>query len=83
MLLVKMILEILTYPSIPAQKAVMKMIGLNLGPTRLPLRQLTEEEHLQLFGKVEEIGFFKALKPKKSGRSFDFTRDSYIRNGIE
>jgi N-acetylneuraminate lyase len=43
---------------IPAGKAIMKMIGLDCGPIRPPLKSLTEEQCSALRAKLEEIGFF-------------------------
>ncbi len=62
-LLVSMVRAFLGYPQIPAQKAIMKMIGLDLGPCRLPLeRGLSEEQYDELFVSLEKINFFKQLK---------------------
>jgi len=42
-----------------AAKAVMKMRGVDCGPVRMPLRDLTPQQYASLEGKLEEIGFFE------------------------
>ena len=39
-------------------KSVMKLIGLDCGPVRLPLRALTERDEQSLRDGLERIGFF-------------------------
>lgn len=39
-------------------KRIMKLIGLDLGPNRVPFRNLTEEEEKALKAELEAIGFF-------------------------
>lgn len=46
------------YDVIPAGKSVMRMIGLDCGPVRLPLRTLTDEQCDELHAELERIGFF-------------------------
>ena len=48
----------LPYGGIPAQKAIVKMLGLDLGPVRLPLQSLTEGQESDLKNDLENIGFF-------------------------
>jgi len=55
----KMIATILSYPGLGAFKSVMRMIGLDCGPVRLPNRNVTEEQYEELKSKLEEIGFFE------------------------
>jgi N-acetylneuraminate lyase len=43
---------------LPGGKAIMKMIGLDCGPVRLPLRTLTNEQSDRLHADLEHIGFF-------------------------
>lgn len=50
------------YPSIAAQRAIMKMLGYDLGPARLPLYPLSEKDFNSLRSELEEIGFFSLLK---------------------
>jgi len=42
----------------PAMKAVMKAIGIDCGPCRLPLRTLSDEQYERLCARLEQIGFF-------------------------
>ena len=37
----------------------MKLMGLDLGPNRVPWRNLTDEEEKQLKAQLEEIDFFQ------------------------
>lgn len=59
LLLVNMIREMVKYPPIPAQKAIMAMLGLDLGPCRLPLRALSTEDTEALRKALEKIDFLK------------------------
>lgn len=54
---VEMVRVFVQFPPIPAQRAIMKMLGYDLGPCRLPLRGLTNAEHDQLKAQLEQIGF--------------------------
>lgn len=60
--MVEMIGVLFEFSPIPAQRAIMKMIGFDLGPCRLPLNDLTEAEFRQLQRKLDKIDFFKLLK---------------------
>ena len=40
-------------------KRIMKLIGLDLGPNRIPWRNLSDEEEAQLKAQLEAIGFFE------------------------
>lgn len=62
LLLVNMIRELVKFSPIPGQKAIMEMIGFDLGPTRLPLKALNEEEKQQFRERLEAIGFFEQLR---------------------
>ena len=42
-------------------KAVMEMVGVDCGPARPPLLQITEEERVVLRGQLETLGFFEWL----------------------
>ncbi len=46
------------YPSIPAQKAIMKMLGWDLGPSRLPLQTLGNDDYNTLYNALQSISFF-------------------------
>lgn len=65
LLLVNMIREMVKFSPIPAQKAIMEMLGFELGPLRLPLVSLSEQEKEKLRVSLQEIGFFEALKKKQ------------------
>ena len=46
------------YGGLPAFKAIMGMIGLECGPSRLPMRTLSKERAAQLHAELETMGFF-------------------------
>lgn len=50
------------YPSIAAQRAIMKMLGFDLGEARLPLAPLSEKDYNSLNNELKSIGFFELLK---------------------
>jgi N-acetylneuraminate lyase len=56
--LVEMVRVVVKYPPIPAQKAVMKMLGFDMGPCRNPLQILTDEQYNTLYNELVEIDFF-------------------------
>lgn len=49
------------FGSVAAQKAIMRMIGVDCGPVRPPLRDLSEEEYRELYCRLEALGLFAAL----------------------
>ncbi|MFX1703964.1 dihydrodipicolinate synthase family protein [Chitinophaga sp. CC14] len=51
------------YPPIPAQKAIMKMLGWDLGPCRLPLTTFTPAQYDKLYQELEAISFFQKVQP--------------------
>ncbi|MEA3208142.1 MAG: N-acetylneuraminate lyase [Chthoniobacter sp.] len=53
-----MISTFLRFGGQPAGKAMMKMIGLDCGPTRLPLRTLSEAQQAELRAALAAVGFF-------------------------
>ncbi|MHC2068246.1 dihydrodipicolinate synthase family protein [Bremerella sp. T1] len=55
---VEMVQAFVRYPALPAQKAIMEMIGLPVGPPRLPWRDLTAEEKRTLESDLKSLGFF-------------------------
>lgn len=59
--MVEVIRIFVRYPSVPAQKAIMKMLGWDLGPCRLPLMTLSKEQYNQLFLELAEISFFEII----------------------
>ena len=58
---VNMVRELVKYPPIPAQRAIMKMEGFELGTCRLPLVALTTEEEQKFKSSLEEIDFFNII----------------------
>jgi N-acetylneuraminate lyase len=53
-----MIATFAPYGGLPAQKAMMQMIGIDCGPVRLPLRSLSAEKYAKLRSELEAMGFF-------------------------
>ncbi|MDB5003650.1 MAG: N-acetylneuraminate lyase [Mucilaginibacter sp.] len=53
---------IIKHPSIAAQRAIVKMLGIDLGNPRLPLVGLSDTAYNELKADLEEIGFFDLLK---------------------
>jgi N-acetylneuraminate lyase len=60
---VEMIRIIFDHGGQAALKAVMKLIGLDCGPNRLPLRTLKPEELQAMKEELEKIGFFDWTSP--------------------
>ncbi len=58
---VNMVRCLVKYPSIPAQRAIMKMEGFELGKCRLPLEPLTGEEEVNFKNALEKIDFFNIV----------------------
>lgn len=63
--LVDIVKIVVKYPPIPSQKAVMKMLGLDLGPSRLPLPLLSAPEFNSLQAELETLDFFNRLATAK------------------
>ena len=61
MMSVEMVRCIVKYSPIPAQRAIMKMLGFDLGPCRLPLTSLTETEYNELKAAISGIMFFDSV----------------------
>lgn len=59
--LVQMVRCFVKYPPIPAQRAIMKMLGWDLGPCRLPLTSLSAQDTSTLQSALEALGFFRLL----------------------
>jgi N-acetylneuraminate lyase len=47
------------YGGLPAGKVMMKMIGVDCGPVRLPLRELSAQREAQMRGELQAAGFFQ------------------------
>jgi N-acetylneuraminate lyase len=56
--MVEVIRILLKYPPIPGQKAIMKMLGWDMGPCRLPLSLLSSEEFDRFYKELDGISFF-------------------------
>lgn len=54
------------YSPIPAQKTIMKLMGMNMGPCRLPLVTLSAQQEQEIGNYLEEIGFAAVLKEASS-----------------
>ena len=57
---------IIKYPSIAAQRAIMKMLGYDLGNARLPLMPLSSDKFIELENDLKNVGFFDLLKKYQS-----------------
>ena len=59
---VEMVKCLVRYSPIPAQRAIMEMMGFDIGPCRLPLVPLAPEEQTALKASLEAVDFFKVVK---------------------
>jgi N-acetylneuraminate lyase len=66
--MVEMVRYLVLHSPIPAQRAIMKMEGFDLGPSRLPLRSLDDNQVQELKTSLEAIGFFKLLHQQQSAQ---------------
>lgn len=55
---VNMVNTLIKHGGIVAGKATMKMIGIDCGPVRLPLQNLSEKQYENLYEELKQIGFF-------------------------
>jgi N-acetylneuraminate lyase len=53
---------IIKHPSIAAQRAIMKMLGYDLGDARLPLVPLSSDKFIELKADLTKTGFFELLE---------------------
>jgi N-acetylneuraminate lyase len=60
--MVNVIRCIIKHPSIAAQRAIMKMLGIDMGNARLPLMPLSDQAYNELKTDLEEVDFFGMLK---------------------
>mgnify|MGYP003576067591 CR=1 FL=1 len=58
---VEMVRCLVQFPPIPAQRAIMKMLGFDCGSCRLPLKELTEKEAEKLREGLDAIRFFETV----------------------
>jgi len=59
--MVEVIRILLKYPPIPGQKAIMKMLGWDLGPCRLPLTTLSQKNFDKFYKELDAISFFEKI----------------------
>lgn len=55
----RIVAKMLEYKHMAGLKAVMKMLGLDCGPSRLPLKTLNDTEYAALKADLEAMGFFE------------------------
>jgi N-acetylneuraminate lyase len=53
---------IIKHPSIAAQRAIMHMLGIDMGSPRLPLAPLSDEAYNKLKADLEGVSFFELLQ---------------------
>jgi N-acetylneuraminate lyase len=58
---VELIAVLLRYGGVRTGKAIMSMIGVDVGPPRLPLQPLTREQHDAVRDEYQRLGFFDAI----------------------
>jgi len=59
---IEMIRCLFTWSPIPTQKAILKLLGMDLGPCRLPLQSLTDKQMAELNSRLEQVNFFSTLQ---------------------
>jgi N-acetylneuraminate lyase len=55
--LIKVVSIMAQFSAVPSQKAIMKLLGFEMGPSRLPLTRLTDEQTDRLYSELQHIGF--------------------------
>ena len=65
--MVEVIRILVKYPPIPGQKAIMKMLGFDMGPSRLPLTTLTIASYDKFYAELNKIDFFSKLPMIQTG----------------
>lgn len=58
---VEMIRCLAHFPPIPAQRAIMRMLGIDLGNCRLPLKPLNDQQYEELQTMLQRIDFFNTI----------------------
>ncbi|MEO6868228.1 MAG: dihydrodipicolinate synthase family protein [Ginsengibacter sp.] len=58
---VEIVRVLVKYGGLPAQKAIMKLLGIDCGPLRLPLQSLQKEEIKSMEKDLQKLGFFDGL----------------------
>jgi N-acetylneuraminate lyase len=59
--MVEMIRILVKHPPIPGQKAIMKMLGFDMGPCRLPLTTFDDATYNEFYKELDNIGLFSKL----------------------
>jgi len=59
--MVSVINELLKFPPIPGQKAIMQMLGWDLGPCRLPLATLSAGQYDKFRERLNAVNFFEKI----------------------
>jgi N-acetylneuraminate lyase len=63
--MVEVIRILVKYPPIPGQKAIMDMLGWNLGPCRLPLTTLNMAAYEKFHEELSALSFFDKAPVRK------------------
>ncbi|WP_119078727.1 dihydrodipicolinate synthase family protein [Chitinophaga alhagiae] len=63
--MVEVVRILVKYPPIPGQKAIMRMLGWDLGPCRLPLTTFSEAASLQFRNELAALSFFDKAPARK------------------
>lgn len=66
---IKMVQSFVKFAPIPAQRAILGMEGMELGPSRLPLIDMTKEEIELLKNDLYEKGFFESVNQCRNARA--------------
>ena len=56
---IKMVQVLQKYKGYPAFKEIMRLLGVNCGPTRLPIKPLNENKRENLESELRELGYFQ------------------------
>ncbi len=57
---VELVDVLMQFDALPAGKAIMALRGVDCGPVRLPLRNLSDEQKTALYGKLKALAIFEA-----------------------
>ncbi len=66
--MIKIVRLLTKYPTIPAQKAIMKMLGWDLGPCRLPLITLSDEQYNKFYNELDQLSFLSHFEARTKTR---------------
>jgi N-acetylneuraminate lyase len=62
---VRLILLLARHGYLGASKATMKLLGVDVGPARLPIASLDAKQEQALRGELEALGFFDWIQPSR------------------